>query len=207
MKAYEASFDVHAEQRALQDLTIGQLQQRYLELVGEVSQSRNRPYLVKRILWFEQASRHGGLSDDAKALAATLARDVDVRTTIPPHALAAPERPRPPGGDPRLPAPGRAIVRRYKGSFPKRPLHGPSARRTAREHAFHGERKPRGSHLTARTAAANLHLAVDDDRLRRKSSAWRSYPHADPARGRPRGAARVQRPQAAAPAGAVLPLR
>jgi hypothetical protein len=115
MKAYEASFDVHAEQRALQDLTIGQLQQRYLELVGEVSQSRNRPYLVKRILWFEQASRHGGLSDDAKALAATLARDVDVRTTIPPHALAAPERPRPPGGDPRLPAPGRAIVRRYKG--------------------------------------------------------------------------------------------
>ena len=30
--------------------------------------------------------------------------------------------------------------------------------------------------MTARTAAANLHLAVDDDRLRRKSSAWSSYP-------------------------------
>jgi integrase len=32
--------------------------------------------------------------------------------------------------------------------------------------------------LTARPAAANLHLAVDDDRLRRKSSAWMSYPPA-----------------------------
>jgi len=30
--------------------------------------------------------------------------------------------------------------------------------------------------LTHPTAAANLHLAVDDDHLRRKSSVWSSYP-------------------------------
>lgn len=115
MKPREDPFDVHAEEQVLRRLTVGQLQQRYAELAREVSHSRNRTYLVRRILWFEQARRQGGLSEDTLALAAGLARDVDVRTTLPPRVLAAPPRPRARGGDPRLPAPGRSIVRRYKG--------------------------------------------------------------------------------------------
>ena len=97
-------------------MTAGELRQRYQEIGGDEARSRNREYLIRRILWMLQAGAYGGLSAQAVGLADGLAREFDVQATAPRTRDAAgtgaeggPER------DGRLPAPGRAIVRRYKG--------------------------------------------------------------------------------------------
>jgi hypothetical protein len=59
---------------------------------------------------------YGGLSERAVALADGLARDFDVRATAPRgRSASAPAPASAPQRDGRLPLPGRAIVRRYKG--------------------------------------------------------------------------------------------
>jgi hypothetical protein len=109
-------FDVDSERSRLGAMGVAQLRERYRQLSGDESRSRNREYLIRRILWMQQALALGGLSERAAALADSLARDFDVRTTAPrsvqagqPVAQCAPQR------DARLPRPGHAIVRRYKG--------------------------------------------------------------------------------------------
>ena len=116
MTATRERFDVEAERRTLGAMTAGELRRRYQEVGGDEARSRNREYLIRRILWMLQASAYGGLSARAAGLADGLAREFDVRATPPrtrdtaaPGPRTAPER------DGRLPAPGRAIVRRYKG--------------------------------------------------------------------------------------------
>ena len=116
MTATRERFDVEAERRTLGAMTAGELRRRYQEVGGDEARSRNREYLIRRILWMLQAGAYGGLSARAAGLADGLAREFDVRATPPrtrdaaaPGPRAAPER------DGRLPAPGRAIVRRYKG--------------------------------------------------------------------------------------------
>jgi hypothetical protein len=111
-----ARFDVEAERRRLGAMTAGELRQRYQEIGGDEARSRNREYLIRRILWMLQASAYGGLSSRALELADGLAREFDVRATAPRCGSASegqggsvPQR------DGRLPLPGRAIVRRYKG--------------------------------------------------------------------------------------------
>jgi hypothetical protein len=111
-----ARFDVEAERRRLGTMTAGELRQRYREISGDEARSRNREYLMRRILWMLQASAYGGLSSRALELADGLAREFDVRATAPRGGAAnegqggsVPQR------DGRLPLPGRAIVRRYKG--------------------------------------------------------------------------------------------
>jgi hypothetical protein len=116
MTATRERFDVEAERRTLGAMTAGELRRRYQEVGGDEARSRNREYLIRRILWMLQAGVYGGLSERAVALADGLARDFDVRATAPrgrsasePAPASAPQR------DGRLPLPGRAIVRRYKG--------------------------------------------------------------------------------------------
>ena len=62
---------------------VAQLRERYRQLSGDESRSRNREYLIRRILWMQQALALGGLSERAAAMADSLARDFDVRTTAP----------------------------------------------------------------------------------------------------------------------------
>lgn len=124
--------DLEREQAALRRLSISNLQERYAEVFGEPPRSRHRVYLERRILWRVQARAEGGLSERAMRRAAELADDAEARTTAPkrtespwPRGRRASDRltpavlstlaPIPVTTDPRLPPPGTAISRRYKG--------------------------------------------------------------------------------------------
>ena len=72
----------------------------------------------KRIAWRLQALAEGDLTERARRRADLLASDADVRLTAPRKAKAK-EKTSPRSGtngrDPRLPAPGTVLARRYKG--------------------------------------------------------------------------------------------
>lgn len=118
------SRDVERELAELENMSVGELHERYADIFGEPSRSRHRRYLIRRIAWRLQASAEGGLTERALQRAAELANDADVRVTPPRHG-AKPLAVHPPGDaaavrvpvttDPRLPAPGTAITRKYKG--------------------------------------------------------------------------------------------
>lgn len=110
------------ELAALDQMTVGQLQQRYAEVFGETVRSRHKQYLIRRIAWRLQANAEGGLSERALRRAEELADVADVRVTPPRGGVSAnPAAPatradtisRP--SDPRLPPVGAAITRKYKG--------------------------------------------------------------------------------------------
>ena len=102
----EGSLNLDAEHDALQVMPIEALRRRYLEVGGHATRTRNREYLVRRILWLRQAAELGGLSERALGLARELAAGGQVRAT-PPVAAVAPPAPGPrPARDGRLPCPG-----------------------------------------------------------------------------------------------------
>lgn len=90
-----------------------QLRQKHIELFGEISRSGNRDYLFKRLAWRMQSLAEGGLSERARKRAEELARDADVRMTMP-RTLQASVKPRPAATDPRLPMAGTVLTRRYR---------------------------------------------------------------------------------------------
>ena len=113
----------------LEVMPMAALKERYTEVFGESCRSGNRRHLVRRIAWRLQSIREGGLSERALRRAAELADDADLRVRPPTGAI-------PDGGvassdarvrsdaraiapatdrDPRLPSPGTAIRRQYKG--------------------------------------------------------------------------------------------
>ncbi|MFO0798555.1 MAG: DUF2924 domain-containing protein [Gemmataceae bacterium] len=106
------------ELAALERMTAAELRDRYAELFGESATSGNRAWLARRVGWRMQALAEGDLSDRAKARAAELARDADLRLSAPK------EQPEPPAHaapieavlDPRLPGVGTVLTRRYKGA-------------------------------------------------------------------------------------------
>jgi len=114
--------DLHKAVDELQNMTAGELRQRYAEVFGEATRSGNRRWLVRRIAWRLQAQAEGGLSERARKRAAELARDADIRLR-PPEWVNMDS---PPGDlrtvsgrlcanrDDRLPAPGTVLTRRYK---------------------------------------------------------------------------------------------
>ena len=59
MTATSERFDVEAERRWLGAMTAGELRQRYQEIGGDEARSRNREYLIRRILWMLQAGTYG----------------------------------------------------------------------------------------------------------------------------------------------------
>ncbi len=102
------------EMVAIRKLSIEELRARYLALFGEETKSRNKDYLFKRIAYRLQEKKHGGLTEEARARAETLAAQAPVRRRLPPGAaeeLARAARPR----DPRLPAPGTVLRRTHEG--------------------------------------------------------------------------------------------
>ena len=107
---------------ALGRMTLGQLRDKYLELFGEPTRSGNRDFLFKRIAWRVQSLAEGTLSERAKRRAEELARDADVRLTVPrppkrpadvptPLVLPAPKD----TAQDRLPIPGTVLTRKYRG--------------------------------------------------------------------------------------------
>lgn len=108
------------ELASLERMAVSELLRRYEEVFGEPVRSRNRAYLVRRIAWRLQANAEGGLSKQALQRSAELADPADARVT-PPRARPAAPSPRltvpvtSVHSDPRLPAVGVAITRKYKG--------------------------------------------------------------------------------------------
>jgi hypothetical protein len=117
------SLNIAKEVAALEQMTVGQLQDRYVEVFGETVRSRHRQYLIRRIAWRLQANAESGLTERALRRAEELADDADVRLAPPRWAtVGRQERPAeantvrvPVTTDPRLPPPGGQITRRYKG--------------------------------------------------------------------------------------------
>ncbi len=102
----------------LRQMTTAQLQLKYRELFGQASHSNHKDYLFRRVAWRMQALTEGGLSERALQYAREIATDADLR-------LCAPRKPV--GGqtavrvatasrqlDPRVPAPGTQLIKRYK---------------------------------------------------------------------------------------------
>jgi hypothetical protein len=118
----------------LRQMTTAQLRLRYQELFGQVSHSNHKDYLFRRIAWRMQALSQGGLSARARLFAQRISQDADLRLCPPnksTHAqplrviTSAP-------ADPRVPAPGTILVKRYKKD---------TITVTVLEHGFqHGER-------------------------------------------------------------------
>jgi hypothetical protein len=110
---------------ALAGKGVAELRAKYLEVFGEPSRSGNKDYLYKKLAWRIQSLAEGGLSERAKRRAEELARDADIRTTVPRTpvmtagaaartvVLAAPGSTD--DGRDRLPIPGTVLTRTYKG--------------------------------------------------------------------------------------------
>ena len=93
-------------------MKVSELREKYREVFGEDTNTRNKQWLVKRIAWRMQAHAMGGLSERAKRRAAELANDADVRV-LPPRSQ--PTIPFAPRANVSGPKPGTAITRMYKG--------------------------------------------------------------------------------------------
>ena len=65
----------------LETMTITKVVERFESLFGEKCPSRNKRYLIRRIAWRLQANAEGDLSERARARAAELALDSEVRVT------------------------------------------------------------------------------------------------------------------------------
>ncbi len=117
--------NIAAEIDALHRMTTGELAERYEALHGRPARTRHRAYLIRKIAWRIQANAEGDLTERARRRAAELAVDAEVRVMAPRTLICPPQpgsgatvsRPIPNGehNDPRLPSPGSAIVRKYKG--------------------------------------------------------------------------------------------
>ena len=109
---------------ALSGMGVAALRSKYLEVFGEPSRSGNKAYLFKKLAWRIQSLAEGGLSERAKRRAEELARDADLRTTVPRPpkesagaaartvVLKAPSA----DGRDRLPIPGTVLTRTYRGT-------------------------------------------------------------------------------------------
>lgn len=116
------ALNIEQELATLRQMSPKELQERYAAVFGEEPRSRNKVWLVKRIVWRLQALVEGDLSERARRRAMELADDADLRTTAPRNWKPATTT----GGqtattavaftaDDRLPMPGGVLNREYRG--------------------------------------------------------------------------------------------
>jgi hypothetical protein len=116
--------DVAKELAALMNMSIGELREKYFELYGQPTRTRNKVYLQKRLAWRFQELAEGGLSERAKAridelmppgtpivLPGARRKQVAAGGAILEALAAGDLKPR----DRRLPAPGSVLRREYQG--------------------------------------------------------------------------------------------
>jgi len=115
---------LEATLNALSAMTVGQLREKHLELFGEPTRAGNRDFLIKRLAWRIQSNAEGGLSERARKRAEELARDADIRMTLPRPPKAkdgdaertiAKPAPTPNTTHDRLPIAGTLLTRVYRG--------------------------------------------------------------------------------------------
>lgn len=109
---YKLSAGTAAQLRALDHMSVGELADQFRALFGFATRSRNKQYLRKRLAWRIQELALGGLSPRALKQIEQLAPQAPVRwqVTLPPQR---PDGAR--GSDPRLPAVGEHLSRRFNG--------------------------------------------------------------------------------------------
>lgn len=112
--------DLNQQIAALRRLTPAELRAKYLEVFGEPTRTGNRDFLFKRIAWRIQSLAEGSLSERARRRAAELARDADIRTSMPRPPKPTPgsiqqTQAAPAVSDGRLPLPGTILTRAYRG--------------------------------------------------------------------------------------------
>ena len=111
--------DVAAEISALEQMTTAELAERYAEVFGETTRSRNKAYLKKKVAWRIQEIAEGGLSPRARKRADELAEDAPIRRRgLPATTVAADADADAPAGkqrDPRLPAAGETLTKTHRG--------------------------------------------------------------------------------------------
>ena len=117
-----SSTALRTEIESLRHMTVGQLKDKYWDVFGEASRSNHKQFLFRRIAWRIQANTLGGLSERARRRALEIADDADLRIRAPKSFLEADfdatrtsVKRVAPTEDPRLPAPGALLVRRYRG--------------------------------------------------------------------------------------------
>jgi len=112
---------VRLELAALDAMTVGELAEKYLEVFGTPTRSRNKGYLRRHIAWQIQERVEGGLTPRALERIAQLAPQAPARWRRPieqrPDAAAPTAAPRKVEHepDPRLPAVGKTLTRLYDG--------------------------------------------------------------------------------------------
>jgi hypothetical protein len=114
----EATVGIARELAELRGLTVGQLCEKYREVFGVPTHSRNKDYLFKKIAWRIQELAEGGLSERALAKIDELAPDTPVRwrPVRDPNAFSLRDiGNRADNRDPRLPPSGTMLTRMYKG--------------------------------------------------------------------------------------------
>ncbi len=108
---------------ALPGLTVNELREKFGEVLGYVTGSRNRQFLIRKLTWAIQAREWGDISPQARARAHELAdfRFLRVRMS---NSIAIPaegtggtvvRKPARLSRDPRLPMPGAVITKDYDG--------------------------------------------------------------------------------------------
>ena len=112
---------VWREVESLRRASITDLRKRYQEVFHELTQSRHREHLFRRIAWRLQALAEGDLSQRARLRAQQIAQDDDLRINAPRdfftvggerlHTTAWDGR----EPDRRLPLPGALLTRKWKG--------------------------------------------------------------------------------------------
>jgi hypothetical protein len=90
------------------------LKARYRELFGEQSPSSNHAHLFRRIAWRLQALSEGDLTQRARDRAVQLASDSELRLRAPREFWRQLDRAKEVARDPRLPAAGTVLERRYQ---------------------------------------------------------------------------------------------
>ncbi|MBM4321866.1 MAG: DUF2924 domain-containing protein [Deltaproteobacteria bacterium] len=114
-----ATADLTAQLAAVASMSVGELAEKYREVYGEPTRSRNKDYLRKKVAWQIQALEGGGLSQRALAKIAELAPDAPTRwrKRLPAFPQSVEGEPTPPAErDPRLPPVGTVLVREHQGT-------------------------------------------------------------------------------------------
>ena len=79
----KTTMQIQKEIEALSRMTVGQLRQKYTEVLGEESRSHHKQFLFRRIAWRIQALAEGGLAERARRRALEIANDADLRIRAP----------------------------------------------------------------------------------------------------------------------------
>lgn len=75
----------------LKGLPYRELCERYTEHYGHVPASRNRPHLIKKILWAAQMDEYGDISEEARKKALAIADDRDIKERFQQKERPAPQ--------------------------------------------------------------------------------------------------------------------